>query len=154
MFDSCCFGRVAVDKLIEFLGSGSDNVDFAHLSDFQLQEALDDDWVPQFVEEGWIVISADQGKRPSKGSKLPLLCRRYGVTHVLLSGSVHDLRTFDKARAIAAVWPSLLTLSNAPKGSCHKIQKTVSGGFFLRSPDPQEPTEGPPRQKSLKFPRD
>lgn len=150
LFDSCCFGRVALNRFIEFLGTSGDGAEFAHLADFQLEEQLDDDWVPLFVEGRWIVITSDRGSNPSRGSKLPLLCRHYGLTHVLLSASVHDMKTFDKARAIAAVWPDLLKLCDWPRGSEHRLQKTASGGFVLRSPElKDDERKGPKTQADL-----
>jgi hypothetical protein len=137
LFDSCCFGRVALKQLLELVGSAVGRAQIAHLSEFQLHNKLDDDWVPQFVEEGWIVISSDRGTTPSKGSKLPLLCRRFGITHVLLSAAVHDLSTREKCRAIAAVWPDLLALPEHPRGSEHRLQKTHSGGFVLKHAKPR-----------------
>lgn len=132
LFDAC-IGRVTIERISSFLKVHELGIEFAHLSDFEKDGTLDDDWVPRLAGHDWIVISSDRGRTPSRGSKLPLVCKKYGVTHVLLSAAVHQLSGVDKSRAIISVWHQLTRLREFPRGSEHVLQMTVSGGFRLHS---------------------
>lgn len=96
-----------------------------------MEGCRDDDWVPRIANEGYVVVSTDRGKKISRGAKLPILCRRNKVTHILLTGTVHKLNQFDKLRAIFCVWPLIVSASEAPPGSGYLLKKTNSGGFDL-----------------------
>lgn len=62
-----------VESVVKLYGSGT----------------LDEQWVPQIRAGGWIVISTDRAKRCG-GQKLPALLALHGVTHALVSGTLHQ----------------------------------------------------------------
>lgn len=117
LFDDC-LSKHAVNALKTLAEFTSGSVEFAHLVDFNLSGKTDDEWVPEIADQGWIVVTTDRGKKPSRGGKLPFLCQRYGVTYVMLSAAIHKRNTFDKIRAMFDVWPQLAALvpSNPCKG--------------------------------------
>jgi len=109
----------------EVLAASEQKPELAHVLDFQGQGILDQDWIPRIAQEGWIVITGDRGK--SGGQKLPLLCRRFFITHVLLSAAVHRQRGFEKQRAILHVWPEIALLPQMPKGSGFSLRLSSAG---------------------------
>ncbi len=64
---------------------------------------------------GWLVITCDRGK--TSGPKLPQLCRAAGLTHILVSGTLHGKPQFEKARAVLVVWHDLVTADAESKGA-------------------------------------
>ena len=91
-----------------------------HIDEYLKSGIKDDIWLPKVAQENWLVVTADQGKGP--GAKLPHLCKKLGIRHVLISGKLHQQPQFEKARAILVVWPELLKAFVAPKGSRFKLQ--------------------------------
>src|SRR4051794_7320785 len=87
-----------------------------HLFDFAPSGTFDEDWIPQFKDEGWTVISADGGRKPNKnrGKKLPQLCAECGITLILLSPAVHNRNSFDKTRTILSVWDQIVEIAADP----------------------------------------
>ena len=93
------FGKPAIERLARFLSAGGDDdfPEIKHILEFQEQGGLDEDWIPRMASEGWVLITADRGKKMrGKGEKLPRLCVKYGVTHVILSRRIQQRKTFDK----------------------------------------------------------
>lgn len=126
LFDEC-LGRPAVDRLSRFLADGpSDKPDVSHLFEFAPTGTADEVWIPMLASEGWTVVTADGGKTPNKkrGEKLPVLCARLSVTHVILSSTVHQRRTFEKLLTILSVWYPLMELASDPmkRGSRYMLE--------------------------------
>lgn len=95
------------------------NIETAHLIvDYSGEGLRDESWVPRLAGEGWIVISADRGSGSrKKGTPLPIVCRENGITHVLISGKLHNKEQLEKACAILDVREKLYELDDAPKGT-------------------------------------
>ena len=72
---------------------------FKSLLEYYESGTLDPEWIKGIAEDGWVVITSDRGKK-SGGDKLPRLCRKYQVTHVLISGKLHNSPQFEKIKAI------------------------------------------------------
>src|SRR4051812_28060551 len=108
-----------MQALAALLASAPEKPDLRHVLDFQAQGVHDEVWIPQVAAEGWIIITGDRGKRgkQSKGEKLPILCRKYDITHVMFSGTLQHKSGFEKNRAIVGAWPELVKLPGEPKGS-------------------------------------
>src|SRR5262245_57359260 len=108
-----------MEQLAGLLAVAPEKTCLRHVLEFQSQGVFDEVWVPQIAAEGWIIITADRGKRgrQGKGEKLPLLCRRFAITHVMLSAAIHRKNGFEKTRAILAAWPDIAKLPGEPRGS-------------------------------------
>lgn len=94
---------------------------------------LDPEWLPRFQDQSnpWLIVTADLGKR-SGGGRLPDICQKLGIRHVLLSGKLHQRRQFDKMRAIITVWPALKEAYTADPGSRFKLQQ-AGDSFVLKA---------------------
>lgn len=109
------FGRPLVDALKGLMSFAREKPEISHILALQQPGVKDSEWIPRLADDKWIVLTGDRGK--SAGPKLPQLCRAYGITHVLLSGSLQSSPQFEKARAVIGVWPALLALPDAPAGT-------------------------------------
>jgi hypothetical protein len=98
LFDEC-LGRPAVERLEQLVAmGGGEKPRIRHVLEYAPPGTRDEDWIPRLAPEGWTVITSDGGRRPNKkrGEKLPRLCARYAITHVLLSPTVHVRTSFEK----------------------------------------------------------
>jgi PIN like domain len=95
------FGRPLVSALKGLLAFSRDCPEVRHILELQTAGKKDPDWVPQLASNGWVILTCDRGK--SAGPKLPQLCRAYRITHVLISGGLHNSPQFEKARAVLVV---------------------------------------------------
>jgi hypothetical protein len=116
------FGRPLLEALKTLVAFSRERPEVRHILELQRAGAKDSEWVPLLATDGWIVLTCDRGK--SAGPKLPQLCRVYGITHVLISGALHNSPQFEKARAVLAVWPELLALADEPKGERYSLRYT------------------------------
>lgn len=124
-----CLGRPIMLLLAERLRLKHQQSKHAHrfafqsVSDFRKGPGVHDEiWVPRLEKQGCIILTSDRGRGgKGKGEKLPLLCRRHGITHVLLSVALHHSKSDAKVRAIEEVFEELLALADAPRG----------GGYWL-----------------------
>jgi hypothetical protein len=127
MFDECV-GKPIMESMFQIIAASTadpEKPEFRHIVDHQKQGALDADWVPKVASEGWIVITADRGKRCG-GAKLPQLCRLHGITHVMLSASLHSMASPEKVGAIMSVWSDLVKLRSEPRGSGYSLRLSTS----------------------------
>lgn len=141
LFDDC-LSKHAVAALAQLAGFSRGEVAVKHLVDFAMAGEDDESWIPRVPSDGWIILTADRGKK-NKGGKLPLICQRCRITYVLLSAALHTKNTFDRMRAILAVWPDLLTVSVDEPGCGYLIRiKNHGRGVQLdpiyRHPDAPE----------------
>jgi hypothetical protein len=109
------FGEPLVSALARFLAFDSEPKELRHLFKFAKESEADDIWVPKIAPGGWTVITTDRGKK-SATKKLPQICCENGVTHVLVSASIHQAKQFEKARAVVAVWPEIVAATRGDKG--------------------------------------
>lgn len=115
------FGGPLVKAMGAFLLAYHEPVEVKHVLDFQGEGETDDKWVPRLAVEDWIVVSCDRGKQFG-GPKLPALCQHFKVTHVLVSGTLHRKKQFEKARAVITVWPELVKLPAALRGTRYSLR--------------------------------
>lgn len=118
-----------MDKLGELLMLSPDHVTLKHIYDYQMNGMYDEIWVPQIAKEGWIVVTADRGKKGGlkKGEKLPRLCLMYSVTHVIMSSTIHHQKVFNKVRSFVAVWDEIVRIANEPRGGRYLLQMNSRG---------------------------
>lgn len=110
--------------LASLLQTIGEDVDFSHIVDRQLAGVRDEDWIPQIADDGWIVITADRGKRKKSGTgeRLPIICERFGVTYAAFSRSISQKNTSFKIRALHSVFPELKALPGELRGSGFSIR--------------------------------
>ena len=109
------FGKPLVEALKQLLSFTREAVEVQHIIELRHGGVPDTDWVPTVAGSDWLVLTCDRGK--SAGPKLPQLCRDARVTHVLISGSLHNSPQFEKARAVLVVWPALVAAASAEAGT-------------------------------------
>jgi hypothetical protein len=102
--------------------------------------------VPEAGAEGWVVVSADRGKKggKKKGEKLPRLCAVHHVTHILLSGGMMQQKQFDKMLAVLSVWYDLLRAAKGERGACYMLEPQTQGRGILRLKHVAEGQTPPP----------
>ena len=118
------FGLPLVKALKQVIAFAREAVEVRHIRELRHGGKADADWVPEVRLGGWLVMSSDRGR--SAGPKLPQLCRTYGITHVLVSGSLHNSPQFEKARAVLVVWPALLNAAAGNTGSRFSLRYSHS----------------------------
>lgn len=130
-------GRPAISSLATLVDISSEPVELAHVLDFYAQGTPDEEWIPAIASKGWIVVTADRGKRSSRGGeKLPMLCRQWRVTHAVMSAKIHAMKSIEKIRCLLEVWDDLVALQHAPRGSRHSIRLSSGGRAIIAMVDP------------------
>jgi hypothetical protein len=129
-FDDC-LSKHAAQKLLELAMFSRGRVEIAHLATLNLEGKNDDDWIPELKQLGYMPVTTDRGKKPSRGGKFPILCQRNGLTHIMMSAAVHRHDQFDKIRALLSVWPKLLAASAGAPGLGYLLRKTNDNAFDL-----------------------
>jgi hypothetical protein len=146
LFDEC-LGRPAVDLLKQLVAmGGGDKPVLSHILEFAPSGTRDESWIPRLAPEGWTVITSDGGRKPNKkrGEKLPRLCARYAVTHILISPYIHNLTSFEKLLSILSVWYPVLEIASDPArlGTRHLLEPVPSRargqGRLIERPIPQD----------------
>jgi len=150
LFDECTLSARAVGvlaQLLEFAIPASSATVQHKLNFHDDGEGIwDEVWIPEAAKEGWIIISADRGKKGGckKGEKLPRVCRDVQVTHVLMSGGIMKRKQFDKVLSILSVWYELLGTAEAPGGTRFMLEPASPGRATLRHREPTIDPEDPP----------
>jgi hypothetical protein len=114
----------------------------------------DEVWIPKAGKEGWIIISADRGKKggTKKGDKLPRVCRANNVTHVLMSPAVKQQKQFDQVLVLLSVWYRLLETIAAPPGTCFSLEPLERGRGILKEKVPPTPSPANVREPVQEIP--
>jgi PIN like domain len=133
LFDECV-GKPVVDSLAALVSYTEPPPLVGHILDFVRQGTPDDVWIPRIAAEEWIIVSGDSGKR-RRERKLPFVCKKYGVTHVLFSGKLHQWSSVRKVQAIMQVWDQIVELPSKPKGSGWSLRMTQHGRVALVARD-------------------
>jgi PIN like domain len=115
------FGEPLVTALAKFLAWHDQAPEISHLFEFANSSETDEVWIPRIAKDGWTLITTDRGKQ-SGGKKLPQLCCAYGVTHILLSHTLHNSKQFEKVRAVLCVWPKIIAAATGPKGARYMLR--------------------------------
>lgn len=130
LFDECLPGPAIVEL------AATHQIEFASLvALLGEQGALDNEWIPRIAAEGrWVVVTADGGKRGSRGGKLPHLCQEHKVTHVVISNTIHAKKTRDKLALISEKWEQIAeAVAKAPLGTRFRLRlKPARGSGILR----------------------
>lgn len=129
LFD-VCMPKTLPDELRPLLSQlGLPEPDMVSLHDLYHQDTLDEVWVPQAVQEGWVVISKDVGKRRrGKGLQLKYVCEKHGVTSVICGPAVGRRKAVDLKITLLSVWRDVCRCFDAPAGSMFLVEPP-SGQF-------------------------
>ncbi len=123
-------GKPLIKALSDILQFHSSKPFFKSLLEYFEEGTLDPDWINEISEDGWIVITSDRGRK-SGGNKLPILCKQHRVTHILISGKLHNSPQFEKIKAIINCWDDIVATVKAPKGSRFALRYTSSRNYKL-----------------------
>lgn len=106
-----------IDRVLElpsgkrFQAGGNDTppADLVFLADFMEAYGVNDaEWVPQAADAAFdLVITTDQGRK-KRGDKLPELCEKYCLTHVLVTAPVKARGIKFITMALLGVWTNLI----------------------------------------------
>jgi len=133
LFDECV-GKPVLDAIRPVLRLRTETFEMEHVLNFQEQGVADEDWLPKYAGEGWIIITADRGMGGlSKGEKLTIVCRKLAMTHITLSSKVHHKNNFDKTVAILSVWNDIINrVIHAEGGTRFSLRLTTSDSATLK----------------------
>lgn len=130
LFFDNCIGPPISKAIGELLKFHSESTSVKHIRDYFIDSISDDNWIPQIAAEKWVVITADKAKRYG-GPKLPSICKKYKVTHILISGKLHNAPQFEKARAIIYLFPQIIEAFKQPAGTRFSMRYTGERSLFL-----------------------
>lgn len=135
LFDECCSPRLP-RELRDFYQRDYLDLQIRHLMDDWTPGTPDSQWLETLRQDpSWIVITKDAGKNSAQ-EKLPLICREWGITHVVFTPGMISKGFVTQKNAIAGVWEQLFHLHRLPSGTQVKLgessQKGDVTGFELR----------------------
>lgn len=111
LLDECVSSPRTVQALETVLGlvDNDDPPELVFLNDFTgCAGTKDKDWIPKAVEAGFdVVLTTDQGRK-KKGDKLPELCAKYQLTHVLVSATLKQKGLQYMTFAIVGAWHGIV----------------------------------------------
>ena len=134
-FDECCSPRLP-RELRDFYQRDYPGLQIRHLMEDWTAGTPDSQWLDALRQDpSWIVITKDAGKNSAQ-EKLPLICREWGITHIVFTAGIISKGFVTQKNAIAGVWEQLFQLHCLPPGSQVKLgessQKGNLTGFELR----------------------
>ncbi|HZM01689.1 MAG TPA: hypothetical protein VFC44_01585 [Candidatus Saccharimonadales bacterium] len=130
LVDECLAPRV-VEDLEKMLKWDSPPPQIRHLTEYFKRGTRDDSWIPEIANEGWVILSADRGKK--SGPKLPAICVAYHVTHILVGPSILHLKQFQRIQLIISSWNEIRKCAEAPQGSRFALRlNSKRNGAFLK----------------------
>lgn len=119
-FDACVSPKFARD-LVPFLErAGIHFEECIHHHDRYAEGTTDSEWLKELDDGEWLVVTADAGKRCG-GDKLPKICNALGITHIVFSSYIHNMKMTEKWKAFSAVAHNIPLLHQLPKGSQVKL---------------------------------
>lgn len=134
LFDEC-LGKPLVDRINGLVSLESEPSTLAHLCDKFAPGTCDSIWLPKVAEEGWTIITSDRGKNGRV--KLPDICLRLSITHVLLGPSVLHKKQGEKAILIVEAWRKMKdACMRAPSGTRFQLTSTEKGFRFAEVQKP------------------
>ena len=121
---------------MEFYGRDYPGLEIKHVLDDWSPGTPDPKWLEVIRNDpSWIVITKDAGVNSAR-DKLPMICREWGITHVVFTGGIIQKGFLTQKNAITGVWEQLFHLHRLPSGSQVKLgevtRKGEPAGFALR----------------------
>jgi len=135
LFDECCSPQLP-RELRDFYQRDYPALQIRHLMDDWTAGTPDSQWLEALRQDpSWIVITKDAGKNSAQ-EKLPLICREWGITHIVFTSGIISKGFVTQKNAVAGVWEQLFQLHRLPPGTQVKLgetsQKGDVTGFELR----------------------
>ncbi len=115
--DECCSSRL-VEDLRGFFAIDYPDTEIIHLAKSFPRGTDDSVWLSQLDPE-WIVVTKDVGR--AANSKLPVICKARGITHVVFTAAVINAGYSAQKAALAACWEQLFLLRKLPGGTAVKL---------------------------------
>lgn len=128
-----CLGHPLVADINKMLSWDDPQPTIHHLFNYFRSGVKDPVWIPQVKDEGWIILTADRGRKARE--KLPNICAHYKITHIIMSKSVLALKQYQKANAIISVWEQIKACNNAPKGTRFRLRLNHVGRPIIERVD-------------------
>lgn len=132
LFDEC-IPKPSVNGLIHYLSTSPNPPDIKTVFDYQVAGIADEIWIPQTAKDNRVIVTADYGRRGKskpgqpKGEKLPNICTRLLITHIILSSKIHQQNIFEKTQCLLRCWKSIETVPEALPGSRFVMKYTSNG---------------------------
>ncbi len=121
-------------EIFEFYKSDYPLLEIRHLTEFTRKGAPDSDWTGLLkAGPNWIVVSADRGVNSRPDEKLPLICKKYGISCILLSGKLSLKTKAEHKQAIVGAWQQIVAFSGLPKGTEARLCLTQAKGIVTGS---------------------
>jgi hypothetical protein len=139
LFDECISRPIVEAQVAQSIALYGADATVAHFLSRYPCGVKDPIWIPEIAKEGgWVIVSMDRGTHSKKSERLPIICRAFRVTHVMLSRGLEKRTMFYRATAIEACWPDLIAAAQEPPGtgyvlSMHHARSTVSFRFRKRT---------------------
>jgi len=159
LFDECV-GKPAMDAIHGVVKLGPLRpLEMRHVLEYQRPGTPDSKWIPALAADGnWIVLTSDSGKsgRGGLAEKLPLLCLKHSVSHVILSPTMHLRPAFAKSRAILNAWEDIAAIMKHAAGSRFSLRGQTDteawrGQLVLIEPKDWELRELAPKSQQKLF---
>ena len=71
-------------------------------------------------DKTWVVITNDHGRNANK-DKLPVICSKLKITHVLISPNLINAGYTVQKEALVRVWTKLMLLDQIPRGTSVRL---------------------------------
>jgi hypothetical protein len=127
LFDECCSPRLP-RELRDFYQRDYPDLKIRHLMDDWTAGTPDSQWLEALRQDpAWVVITKDAGKN-SVQEKLPLICREWGITHIVFTPGIISKGFVTQKNAIAGVWEQLFHLHRLPPGTQVKLGESSQKG--------------------------
>jgi PIN like domain len=122
---------ILANELFEFYKTDYPQLSIKHLRDFTRADSKDPVWIELLSKEpGWIVISADRGINSKPSEKLPMICKQYSISLIMLTSAAQKRGKAEQKQIIVNVWSEIVKFSELPAGSSALLGGTVDRAFL------------------------
>ena len=99
-------------ELFDFYKIDCPDLVIKHLRDFTRASSPDPEWISLLSKEpGWVVISGDRGVNSTQDLKLPLICKQYSISLIMLTGGAVKRGKASQRQSIVGVWDEIVSFS-------------------------------------------
>lgn len=117
LFFDECLSKKLPQQIAQIYSEDHPDLKTKHLTECYAPGTPDDKWIPLLEKEtDWVVVTADDGGG-SKKAKLPIVCAQLGVTHIVMTPTLHQSPYKEHKQAILTLWPQILVVERLPRGT-------------------------------------